>query len=102
MHIHVNPFQVFDVTPDPDNWFQLGDWQDTLFLTTDGEMTVRINIDSFVGTMVMHCHILEHEDNGMMGYWSITGKEGTTFANNKALDPTCYEGSFPDTGYWGK
>jgi FtsP/CotA-like multicopper oxidase with cupredoxin domain len=29
-------------------------------------MTRRIAFDDFAGTTVLHCHILDHEDTGMM------------------------------------
>lgn len=33
-----------------------------------GEVTIRIGFDAAsIGEFVYHCHILEHEDNGMMG-----------------------------------
>jgi FtsP/CotA-like multicopper oxidase with cupredoxin domain len=28
---------------------------------------VRIAFDAYTGRTVYHCHILDHEDNGMMG-----------------------------------
>src|SRR5690625_5441415 len=41
-------------------------WKDT-FLVSPGEV-VKIEIEfSQPGIFMMHCHILEHEDNGMMG-----------------------------------
>jgi FtsP/CotA-like multicopper oxidase with cupredoxin domain len=32
---------------------------------------VRIAFEDFTGTAVYHCHILDHEDNGMMGVISV-------------------------------
>jgi len=32
----------------------------------NGRVTVRVAFDDFVGRSVFHCHILDHEDNGMM------------------------------------
>ncbi|MER9771234.1 multicopper oxidase domain-containing protein [Mesorhizobium sp. M0220] len=71
-HIHVNPFQVLEIfdgktlyevpTPRP--------WQDTVAipLRTDanGYVKIRHRFDDFAGSFVLHCHILEHEDRGMM------------------------------------
>jgi FtsP/CotA-like multicopper oxidase with cupredoxin domain len=28
-------------------------------------------VKDYAGTTVFHCHILEHEDIGMMGVWQI-------------------------------
>ena len=42
---------------------------------------------------MIHCHILEHEDQGMMGIFEITGTEGATYTDAETLDPTCYRDS---------
>ena len=66
LHIHINPYQVISVTgngnPDLANWHQPGDWYDTFL----GSGTVRFRTDTFLGKVVMHCHLLEHEDEGCM------------------------------------
>ena len=41
-----------------------------------------------------HCHILEHEDEGMMNIIQLTGTEGTIYSLAETLDTTCYRGSF--------
>mmetsp|Transcript_10342 Transcript_10342/g.41871 ORF Transcript_10342/g.41871 Transcript_10342/m.41871 type:complete len:135 (-) Transcript_10342:24-428(-) len=38
----------------------------------------------------VHCHILEHEDEGMMSVYRIAGEEGTVYEGAEELDPTCY------------
>lgn len=60
-HIHVNPFQV--VGGDPDN---PGFWKDTIIVPDDRRITIRSRYDVFTGKFVLHCHILDHEDRGMM------------------------------------
>ena len=82
-HIHINPFQVIRIeaptgpnqwstyTP-KDNWV----WQDVIGLpvanittagqVTPGRVTIRHTFVDFIGTYVLHCHILGHEDRGMM------------------------------------
>ena len=35
-------------------------------------MIVRIAFDAYTGRTVYHCHILDHEDNGMMGIIAVT------------------------------
>lgn len=75
-HIHVNPFQVvqvFDATnmttpldlPRP--WI----WHDTFALppangSTASFVKIRTRFADFPGMFVLHCHILAHEDRGMM------------------------------------
>jgi FtsP/CotA-like multicopper oxidase with cupredoxin domain len=62
-HIHVDDFQVMSVNGDAND--AVG-WQDTVILPIRGEVVVRIHFRDFVGRFVYHCHILNHEDNGMM------------------------------------
>ena len=54
---------------------------------------MRLQTDKFTGKQVLHCHILEHEDQGMMAVGSITGTEGTLFTGAEAIDATCYRGA---------
>ena len=42
-------------------------WRDTVNLKQDETMRVAINFADFAGPRVFHCHIIEHEDLGMMG-----------------------------------
>ena len=55
---------------DDTTYFQVGDWHDTIY-DGSGESTVRFYTDNFVGKMVVHCHVLEHEDQGMMGLYEV-------------------------------
>lgn len=58
-HIHVNPFQVMN----PDGKVL---WRDTLFLRPSSSIKLRSRYRRYVGRFVNHCHILDHEDLGMM------------------------------------
>jgi len=91
-HLHINPYQIVQMWNDP--YYMPGDWHDVILPTGSGSATVRLNIDRFTGRMIAHCHLLEHEDNGMMGYLNITGEEGTTWAGAHGADPQCYDGAF--------
>ncbi len=84
-HIHINPFQVIRIeTPiavnqyappyEPKDNFL---WQDVIAVPaakisadgtqiTPGRITIRQTYLDFTGTYVLHCHILAHEDRGMM------------------------------------
>jgi FtsP/CotA-like multicopper oxidase with cupredoxin domain len=62
-HIHVNDFQVMTVNGTP---FGAVNRQDTVSLPPGGSVTIRTRFAEFVGTFVYHCHILTHEDFGMM------------------------------------
>lgn len=63
-HIHINDFQVMSVNDQP---YEAHGLQDTVILPANGEVVVRMQFEDFVGRFVYHCHILPHEDTGMMG-----------------------------------
>jgi suppressor of ftsI len=63
-HIHVDSFQVMSVNGEP---YDAAGRQDVVNLPANGgEVVVRIPFDEFTGKFVYHCHILNHEDLGMM------------------------------------
>jgi FtsP/CotA-like multicopper oxidase with cupredoxin domain len=91
-HIHVNPFQILDVVYAPpgkpatsifgrkgeclvppnsvglQNQY-CGMWhtfKDTIFVQNDYKVLVRTRYDRYIGEFVIHCHILDHGDAGMM------------------------------------
>ena len=70
-HAHAIQYQILDRDGVPASGADLG-WKDT-FLVKPNE-TVRI-IGKFEpvnqGDYMYHCHILEHEDAGMMGYFRV-------------------------------
>lgn len=65
LHIHVNPFKITKL-----NGVALAKpmWRDTFVLTgTNGDsFTFEHNFTDFTGKFVEHCHVLAHEDLGMM------------------------------------
>jgi FtsP/CotA-like multicopper oxidase with cupredoxin domain len=84
-HIHVNPFQVVEIlneggtdvsdigatdNGDPQYAGLKGVWKDTLFVKNDTgkkyTVVVRTRYERYIGAFVLHCHILDHEDQGMM------------------------------------
>uniref|UniRef100_A0A6U7UT21 Plastocyanin-like domain-containing protein n=1 Tax=Eutreptiella gymnastica TaxID=73025 RepID=A0A6U7UT21_9EUGL len=65
IHIHVNPYQITSIAAD--EYHQVGDWHDTLLTSAGGQVTVRFRTADFPGPVVIHCHILAHEDRGCMG-----------------------------------
>ena len=74
-HIHVNPFQV---TASSDPELDVGVWKDTVLVpprSKDGEnghVVIRSRFQRYIGRFVLHCHILGHEDRGMMLLVEIT------------------------------
>jgi FtsP/CotA-like multicopper oxidase with cupredoxin domain len=63
-HLHVWPMQVVE-----ENGSAVAEltWRDVVNVPAAGSVTVRIRFDTFPGRTVYHCHILDHEDLGMMG-----------------------------------
>lgn len=97
-HIHVNPFQIvetgtvtnYDSTqPISDtnpqiNWDTTVDdgiWWDTISVPQGTAMKIRHRFWDYWGTFVLHCHILIHEDQGMM--WKVD----ITNTNCNGIDP---------------
>ena len=64
MHLHVWPMQIVADAGRPADDVH---WQDVVNVPAGGEVTVRVAFDRFGGRTVYHCHILDHEDRGMMG-----------------------------------
>jgi hypothetical protein len=71
-HIHINPVWVLRIEV-PDENGELHNvlpepmWMDTVAIPRNGGRVVfRTRFDDFVGKWVNHCHVLMHEDNGMM------------------------------------
>jgi len=98
LHVHVNPFQITGMPAAEygGGYFLVGDWHDTLMIEEagGGTVTVKTQTDAFTGKVVVHCHILEHEDEGMMNVMEIIGTEGTTYQAAESLDNTCYRTAF--------
>jgi FtsP/CotA-like multicopper oxidase with cupredoxin domain len=63
-HIHINDFQVVAVNGEP---YEAYSREDTRGLPPLGSITMRTRFLDFAGKYVYHCHILFHEDMGMMG-----------------------------------
>jgi suppressor of ftsI len=81
-HIHVNDFEVMAVNGKP---YPARGKQDVVPLPSRGEVRIRMHFDRFVGTTVFHCHILAHEDNGMMGIIDISRSGRLSKATVKSL-----------------
>jgi hypothetical protein len=45
--------------------------KDVVVVPRGGSVTLLVPIKDFTGMTMYHCHILEHEDIGMMGMWNI-------------------------------
>jgi FtsP/CotA-like multicopper oxidase with cupredoxin domain len=67
-HLHVWPFQVIAQSKGA----VPSGWKDVVNVPAGGWVRIRIRFDDFTGKSVYHCHILDHEDMGMMGVIEVT------------------------------
>lgn len=68
-HLHVWPMQVLSIA---DTAVDSASWQNVVNVPARSRTTVRIAFDTHTGRTVYHCHILDHEDNGMMGVIDVS------------------------------
>jgi FtsP/CotA-like multicopper oxidase with cupredoxin domain len=73
-HIHVNDFQVMSVNGRPSTARSLQDTVPLPIMTrgVPGRVVIRMRIQRFTGKYVFHCHILGHEDLGMMAVVNVS------------------------------
>jgi FtsP/CotA-like multicopper oxidase with cupredoxin domain len=62
-HIHVNSFEVISVNG---RLQPPGTIKDVVWVPQNSTVVIRMRYQTFVGKSVFHCHILPHEDTGMM------------------------------------
>lgn len=72
-HIHIQPFQVISVNGVPVKGV---DYRDVISIPpavsgVPGRVVIRQKYTDFTGRFVVHCHILFHEDNGLMAPVSV-------------------------------
>ncbi|WP_066945577.1 multicopper oxidase family protein [Streptomyces lushanensis] len=74
-HVHTNQFQVMSLNGkavDPAH-----SWHETVNILRGQKLVLRIRLADFTGRTVVHCHILNHEDMGMMSVLDIVdGRTG--------------------------
>lgn len=63
-HLHVWPMQVVE---EDGRALERPEWRDVVNVPSQGRVKVRVAFKDFAGRSVYHCHILDHEDLGMMG-----------------------------------
>ena len=69
MHLHVYPFQVFARNGQPEPQVA---WRDIVNVRANSSADILIPFRDYPGKTVFHCHILEHEDKGMMSVVDVT------------------------------
>jgi hypothetical protein len=97
-HQHTNPFwvsrhEIPDVEGNLHNILDEPRWQDVVWVPRNvGRVLFRSRFPDYIGLLVNHCHILLHEDNGMM-----TGVRITQFAKETNYTPTTLVASPSDS-----
>jgi FtsP/CotA-like multicopper oxidase with cupredoxin domain len=77
IHLHGRQFRVVGRSGgDPANSVRDGlidaGWLDTVLVLPDETVRIHVPFSEFPGLFLYHCHILEHEDMGMMRNFRIT------------------------------
>ncbi len=67
-HVHTNAFQVLSRDGKPERYRA---WKDVVLVKSGETVLIRMPFRDFPGKTVYHCHILDHEDLGMMGNLEI-------------------------------
>lgn len=78
-HIHINPFQVLSINGKEVNRYG---YDDTFPVPANGRVTIKTKYTDFDGKYVLHCHILFHEDHGMMQVVEVVKPGASTSPNN--------------------
>jgi hypothetical protein len=66
--------------------YEYGEFYDTI--SASGSCRVRFKTADFGQRMVLHCHVLSHEDNGAMVWMDVQGS-GMPENNNNGAQSTC-------------
>jgi FtsP/CotA-like multicopper oxidase with cupredoxin domain len=67
-HLHGFEFQVLDRDGVPEPYRS---WKDVVNVRKHQTVRVVVRFDDFPGQWMYHCHILDHEDHGMMGILEV-------------------------------
>ncbi len=72
-HVHQTLFQILEINGEPPPPEDSG-WEDTVLVTEDREVVIAARFNTYSDPDIpymFHCHILDHEDLGMMGQFTV-------------------------------
>ena len=69
-HPHQAMFQILDINGSPPPPTHTG-WKDTVNVPAMGTVRIIMRFADYAGKYVLHCHVLEHEDNAMMARFDV-------------------------------
>ena len=67
-HVHTNKFQIISQNGQPMPYLA---WKDVVSVSPGETVRIRMPFRDYTGKTVYHCHVLDHEDRGMMGTLEI-------------------------------
>ena len=67
-HLHGFQFQVLDRNGVPEPYVS---WKDSVNVPKHSKVRIIVKFENFPGKWMYHCHILDHEDMGMMGILEV-------------------------------
>lgn len=99
IHIHDIQFNILDRNGLPPQPWEMG-WKDVVFVPPMGSARVITRFDDFADPdmpYMFHCHLLMHEDEGMMGQFLVvdpTGIDENTATTQLLVQPNPSENGF--------
>ncbi len=72
-HPHQTQFQILSINGEPPPPEESG-WEDTVLVNNDRDVVIAARFDTYATDGIpymFHCHILDHEDQGMMGQFVV-------------------------------
>lgn len=67
-HLHGYSFQMLDLNGVPSAFPA---WKDSILVPKLSTVRIIVRYENFVGKRMFHCHIMDHEDYGMMGILEV-------------------------------
>ena len=61
--------------------------QDNVSISPNGSVKMRMRFTDFTGKFVFHCHVLHHEDHGMMSVIEVVDPENPGETTSVASEP---------------
>jgi FtsP/CotA-like multicopper oxidase with cupredoxin domain len=84
VHIHGAQFQVIDRNGSPPDLWEQG-WKDVIRLDPQGTVNVLVQFTAYPGLFLIHCHKLEHADEGMMSNFTIDAQSSSVQQSNSSI-----------------
>lgn len=72
-HVHQTQFQIVEWNGEPPGPADSG-WEDTVLVREGDEVVIIARFDSYANPDIpymLHCHVLDHEEEGMMGQFQV-------------------------------